>query len=62
MEAIEKQNLGSMLLSFLYAFGFEFDYYTHFLVNPRKIPKGNEKQNDMMDSFNLMAFINQNMV
>ena len=63
MDPIENQNLGSMLISFLYFYGFEYDYYSQFLVNPKKIPKNNDKGNDMIvDNFNLMNIFSQNPV
>jgi len=59
---MENQNLGSLLLSFLQFYGFEYDYYNQFLVNPRKIPKAKDKTNEILDNFNLMNILNQNPV
>ena len=62
MTPVENQNLGSLLLSFLFFYGFEFDYYNQFLVNPKKIPKGNEINDPYTENMNLMALVNQNPV
>jgi len=59
-DPIENQNLGALLLSFLQFYGFEYDYYNQFLVNPRKIPKAKDKTNEILDNFNLMNIVNQN--
>ena len=62
MTPVENQNLGSLLLSFLFFYGFEFDYYSQFLVNPKKILKGNEINDPYTENMNLMTLVNQNPV
>lgn len=57
------QNLGSLLISFLQTYGFEYDYYNQFLVNPRKIMKQTEAGPDMyFENMSLMNIVHQNPV
>lgn len=62
MNPVENQNLGSLLVSFLHFYGFEFDYYNQFLVNPKKIPKANEITDPFAENMSVINLVNQNPV
>jgi hypothetical protein len=57
MLPMEEQNLGELLLSFLYFYGFEHDYYTHLAVFPKKIQKNGELETDNGSNINLVNMI-----
>jgi len=53
----ENYNLGELLLSFLQSYGFEYDYYSQYVVNPERILKNGEITNYHLNEANLMNMI-----